>query len=201
MRPARPPRGRGADHQPRRPGHRGGRPPRRRLGGQGAERLASPVLDAGLPGAAGPAGLKSLVTPTGGSYVIISGPQYASALAPLVDWKTRKGWPVVVVTTDETGTTNAGIQAWLTERLRHLGDAARVRAAGGRRRYRPGLELLRQRHRPALRPARRRRLAARRHARPLLGLQPERVRGHGGQDRGLRADALPGPAPTGSPAA
>ncbi|MEZ4388414.1 MAG: C25 family cysteine peptidase [Candidatus Krumholzibacteriia bacterium] len=84
-------------------------------GGKGAERLASPTLDASLPGAGGPAGLKVADLPAGGSYVIVSSPQYAGALAPLVSWKTRKGWPVVLVTTDETGTTNQGIKDWLLE--------------------------------------------------------------------------------------
>ena len=76
-------------------------------------RLASPALAAGLPGSAGPGGLKSAIPSVGGSYVVVTGPQYVGALQPLVDWKTRKGWPVVVATTDETGNTNDGIRAWL----------------------------------------------------------------------------------------
>jgi hypothetical protein len=76
-------------------------------------RLASAALHAALPGE--PRAAAKSASPIGGSYVIITGPQYTGALAPLVDWKTRKGWPVTVVTTDETGTTNDGIHAWLQE--------------------------------------------------------------------------------------
>jgi len=79
------------------------------------DRLASAALEAGLPGATGPVGAKAAVGPAGGSYVIVCGPQFVGAMAPLVDWKTRKGWPVVLVTTDETGITNGSIQAWLRE--------------------------------------------------------------------------------------
>ena len=78
------------------------------------QRLASSALHAGLPGRPVDAA-KSLIPATGGSYVIITAPQYAGAIQPLADWKLRKGWPVRVVTTDETGTANAGIQAWLRE--------------------------------------------------------------------------------------
>ena len=76
-------------------------------------RLTSRVLDASLPGASGPAGLKSADNPAGGSYVIITGSQFASAMAPMAQWKMRKGWPVVQVTTDETGSSNEAIKAWL----------------------------------------------------------------------------------------
>jgi hypothetical protein len=78
-------------------------------------RLESPVLAASTPGVPEVRGNKAAGSPLGGSYVIVCGPQYAGALAPLVDWKTRKGWPVHLVTTDVTGTTNDGIKAWLTD--------------------------------------------------------------------------------------
>ncbi len=80
----------------------------------GGRRLASATLHAGLRGRPVDAA-KSLDPATGGSYVIITAPQFAGAVQTLADWKLRKGWPVRVVTTDETGTANAGIQAWLRE--------------------------------------------------------------------------------------
>jgi len=76
------------------------------------DRLWSAGLLASLPGVP-VAGQKAAGDPLGGSYVIITAPQYLDAVAPLADWKTRKGWPVVVVTTDVTGTTNAAIRGWL----------------------------------------------------------------------------------------
>lgn len=81
------------------------------------ERHLSPALQAGLPGLppAAPAPAKSGAAALGGSYVIISAPQYAQTAAPLAAWKTRKGWPVVSVTTDETGTTGAAIRSWLQQ--------------------------------------------------------------------------------------
>lgn len=82
--------------------------------GKADDRLASAVLDASVPGARGPAGLKAASDhPAGGSYVVITAPQYAAAMAPLAAWKTAKGWPVVLATTDEVGTTNEGIRTWL----------------------------------------------------------------------------------------
>jgi hypothetical protein len=75
-------------------------------------RLVSPALHAGLPGLPADTG-KAVVTAVGGSYLIITAPQFAGALQPLVDWKTRKGWPVTLATTDETGTSNAGIRDWI----------------------------------------------------------------------------------------
>jgi len=81
---------------------------------KGPRRHASCVLHAGVAGRP-QGGPKSLADPAGGSYVIVTAPQYAGALAPLVEWKRRKGWPVVMATTDETSTSNGGIQAWLRE--------------------------------------------------------------------------------------
>jgi len=80
-----------------------------------SDRLVSPALQAALPGLPSSDGLKSVVHPLGGSYVIISAPQFAETVAPLADWKTRKGWPVVLVTTDEIGNTGAGIRAYLQD--------------------------------------------------------------------------------------
>ncbi|MBM3316793.1 MAG: hypothetical protein FJY75_02970 [Candidatus Eisenbacteria bacterium] len=50
-----------------------------------------------------------------GTYVIVC-PNNSSVLTrlePLVEWRTRKGNPVYVATTAETGTTKEAIQAWL----------------------------------------------------------------------------------------
>jgi hypothetical protein len=55
------------------------------------------------------------VSALGGSYVIITAPQYEVAIAPLAAWKTRKGWPVVTVTTDSTGISTDSIKSWLQE--------------------------------------------------------------------------------------
>jgi len=77
-----------------------------------SDRLRSAALSAGLRGVPD-GGLKAGDGPLGGSYVIISAPEYANAVAPLAAWKTRKGWPVILVTTDETGVSNAAIRSWL----------------------------------------------------------------------------------------
>jgi hypothetical protein len=83
--------------------------------GKSDARLASPALHAGLPGLPD-AGLKAASAELlGGSYVIICAPQLAQTVAPLAGWKTRKGWPVVVATTDETGNTGAAIRGWLQQ--------------------------------------------------------------------------------------
>ncbi|MBD3222176.1 T9SS type A sorting domain-containing protein [bacterium] len=83
--------------------------------GERPSRLDSPAFAATLGTAPDGLGLKSAAAVIGGSYVVVCGPQYAGALAPLVEWKTRKGWPVHLVTTDETGTTNDGIRSWLED--------------------------------------------------------------------------------------
>lgn len=72
-------------------------------------RLASPALEAALSGL--PAGKAAAVSR--GSYVIVHDAALAAAVAPLAEWKTRKGLRVVTVGTDVTGTTTAGIKAWL----------------------------------------------------------------------------------------
>ena len=76
-----------------------------------ASRTASRSFDALLGIPAGTGGRDG--APDGGSYVIISAPAYADAAETLADWKQRKGFPVVTVTTDETGGTNTSILAWL----------------------------------------------------------------------------------------
>ncbi|MBK7046894.1 MAG: hypothetical protein IPH48_10355 [bacterium] len=72
-------------------------------------RLASPALDAALGGL--PAGKAATVSQ--GSYVIVYDAALAAAVAPLAQWKTLKGLRVVTVGTDVTGSSTAGIKAWL----------------------------------------------------------------------------------------
>jgi hypothetical protein len=48
-----------------------------------------------------------------GSYVIVHGPAFTSAMAPLVEWKTRKGFDVTTISTGVTGSTAAGIKEYL----------------------------------------------------------------------------------------
>jgi len=48
-----------------------------------------------------------------GSYLIVHAPAFAGAIAPLVDWKTRKGYEVVTVSTAETGASTEGIKSYI----------------------------------------------------------------------------------------
>ena len=50
-----------------------------------------------------------------GSYVVISAPEYSAAVQPLVDWKRRKGFNVVHVTTATTGSLGENIRNWLID--------------------------------------------------------------------------------------
>lgn len=50
-----------------------------------------------------------------GTYLVISAPAYAAAVQPLLDWKRAKGLEVRLATTEETGESNAAIQAWIRE--------------------------------------------------------------------------------------
>jgi hypothetical protein len=72
-------------------------------------RLASPALEATLAGL--PAGKAATVSH--GSYVIVYDAALAAAVGPLAEWKTRKGLRVVTVGTNVTGSSTAGIKAWL----------------------------------------------------------------------------------------
>ncbi|NQT64495.1 MAG: T9SS type A sorting domain-containing protein [Candidatus Marinimicrobia bacterium] len=51
--------------------------------------------------------------PDNGHYLIITPPDWEVYLDPLVNWKLRKGHPVTVVTTENTGTTAPEIQTYL----------------------------------------------------------------------------------------
>jgi len=78
------------------------------------DKYASPTLHAGLPGMMDdPA--KAAAHPMGGSYVIITAPEFEEIVADLADWKREKGWPVVVATTDVTGSSTSTIKAWLQD--------------------------------------------------------------------------------------
>jgi hypothetical protein len=52
---------------------------------------------------------------TSGTLVFIcpDSPDVLTLIQPLIDWKKRMGWPVVMATTTETGTTRAAIKAWI----------------------------------------------------------------------------------------
>ena len=42
-------------------------------------------------------------------------PEFATQVATLVDWKTRKGYDVRTVSTDDTGPTTAGVKAYIQD--------------------------------------------------------------------------------------
>ncbi len=46
-------------------------------------------------------------------YLIVTNPMFVDQLEDFIDWKTKKGFEVIMATTDETGTTAAGIKAWI----------------------------------------------------------------------------------------
>ena len=72
--------------------------------------LASASL-AGILGETLPAAARTGGQP--GSYLVVCAPAFADAIAPLVDWKTRKGYHVVQVSTAETGSSTDGIKAYI----------------------------------------------------------------------------------------
>jgi hypothetical protein len=78
-----------------------------------APRLASSALQASL-GATFPT-VGTTGAPQSGSYLIIHAPDFAAAVAPLADWKTRKGYEVVTVSTAETGASTDGIKAYVQD--------------------------------------------------------------------------------------
>jgi hypothetical protein len=71
-----------------------------------------------------------------GSYVILTSPDLFDTAQPLAEWKHQKGFPVVLATTDETGTSFSSIRSWLQsaynnweippEYLLLLGDVDRI---------------------------------------------------------------------------
>jgi len=78
------------------------------------ERLFSPAMNAAL-GATYPNNFATETSVSGGAYVIIYPPAFQTAILPLVDWKMRKGLRVQTVSTSITGTTTAGIKAWIQD--------------------------------------------------------------------------------------
>ena len=79
-----------------------------RTGGPALTRDFAAVLQNSLP-----EGVRNRAEGVSGTYLILTTSAYEAAVAPLVDWKRRKGHEVRVVTTAETGNTNTGILAWL----------------------------------------------------------------------------------------
>lgn len=77
-----------------------------------AERRHSRGMDA-LVASSLPSWLRDRVETGSGSYLIVTTTEYLDALAPLVDWKRRKGFDVQVVTTATTGGATTSIQSWI----------------------------------------------------------------------------------------
>ncbi len=48
-------------------------------------------------------------------YLIVSDPMFEDDLAPFIEWKTKKGFEVVLATTDEIGTSYSAIQTYVHE--------------------------------------------------------------------------------------
>lgn len=46
-------------------------------------------------------------------YLIVTAPEFEEQLADFVDWKTKKGFEVIMVTTDDIGGSSAEIKAWI----------------------------------------------------------------------------------------
>jgi len=76
-------------------------------------RLLSPGLAAALEPTLPATAMRS--AGGGGSYVIVYAPAFGAAIEPLVEWKTRKGFNVVTVSTSITGASSSGIKAWLQD--------------------------------------------------------------------------------------
>ncbi len=72
---------------------------------RGLSALRAETVGALLRGPESPAGR--------GAYLIITAPQFASALQDLVEWKTLTGFEVHVVTTDETGMSQTAIRDFI----------------------------------------------------------------------------------------
>ncbi len=79
-----------------------------------SQRLISSALHGVLGQPIPDDGTKSTIWP-GGSYVIVSDPEFEAAAQVLADWKMRKGFPATVVTTATTGVTRDAIKAWLQD--------------------------------------------------------------------------------------
>ncbi len=50
-----------------------------------------------------------------GTYLVVHAPAFTAQIAPLVDWKTRKGYRVATVSTATTGATTEGIKAFIQD--------------------------------------------------------------------------------------
>ncbi|MBM3287071.1 MAG: T9SS type A sorting domain-containing protein [Candidatus Eisenbacteria bacterium] len=60
-----------------------------------------------------PEQLASLASEETGSYVIVTHPDFLSAIEPFAEWKTQMGFEVLLLTTNEAGGTNTAIKAYL----------------------------------------------------------------------------------------
>ena len=60
---------------------------------------------------------KELITDAPATYIIVSDPMFESALQPFIEWKTKKGFNVVAVYTDDpnVGNTNTSIKSYLED--------------------------------------------------------------------------------------
>ncbi len=74
-------------------------------------RLTSSAMNAVLGGTLPQPAMTTAIS--GGSYLVIYAPPFADAIAPLVQWKTLKGFNVITVSTSETGSTLEGIKNFL----------------------------------------------------------------------------------------
>ena len=54
-----------------------------------------------------------MLAQTGARYLIITYDNFYDALQPLVEWKTRKGMPTVVVKTSQTGSSTTQIRNYI----------------------------------------------------------------------------------------
>ncbi len=79
--------------------------------GSTSDRLASTAMNGMLSET-----MPAAVTANGGqngSYLIVYAPDFSDAIAPLVDWKTRKGYDVRTVSTALTGSSTTGIKEYI----------------------------------------------------------------------------------------
>lgn len=65
-----------------------------------------------------------------GTILVISYPAFMDAIQPYVDWKNQKGIPTVLVSTQETGTTTASIQSFITNYWNTNPDVAFIQLVG-----------------------------------------------------------------------
>ena len=87
-------------------------------GEKSAARLFSPTLHQGLGLSEDALGLKTeagAAASAAGCYLVVHAPAFTAAVAPLLEWKARKGLEVRTVSTGVTGPSSAAIKAYLQE--------------------------------------------------------------------------------------